>query len=83
MADITYSEHEIQSTRTRIVLSVWEPHQPEVVIVFTPATMVHPLMYEPLLAECGNICARALVPAGYHYGRKPRGLSHRGHCGGG
>ena len=42
MANVTYSEHKIESTGTRIVLSVWEPMEsveptepktPEVVIV--------------------------------------------------
>jgi len=31
--NVTYSEHSLSSTRTQIVLSVWEPKEPEVVIV--------------------------------------------------
>jgi alpha-beta hydrolase superfamily lysophospholipase len=46
---IAYSEHTVTSGGARIVLSVWEPLAPEAAIVFVPATMVHPLYYEPLL----------------------------------
>ena len=67
-----YSEHEIESTGTRIVLSVWEPAKPEVVIIFTPATMVHPLMYEPLLS---GFAERGFAVVGVHpigHGKSPR-----------
>ena len=70
--NIEYTEHEIESTRTRIVLSVWEPKEPTVVIVFTPATMVHPLMYEPLLS---GFAERGFAVVGVHpvgHGKSPR-----------
>jgi len=75
MANVTYSELEIESTGTRIVLSVWEPMEPvvpEVVIVFTPATMVHPLMYEPLLS---GFAKQGFAVVGVHpigHGKSPR-----------
>ena len=75
MANTIYSEQEIESTRTRIVLSIWEPKEskePKAVIVFTPATMVHPLMYQPLLS---GFAERGLVVVGVHpvgHGKSPR-----------
>ena len=72
MENVEYSEHSINSTRTQIVLSVWEPKEPEVVIVFTPATMVHPLLYEPLLA---GFAKRGFAVVGVHpvgHGKSPR-----------
>jgi len=75
MENVVYSEHEIESTRTRIVLSVWEPKEPEAVIVFTPATMVHPLMYEPLLS---GFAERGFAVVGVHpvgHGKSPRDVA--------
>jgi len=72
MQNIQYSEHEIESTNTRIVLSIWEPEKPTLVIVFTPATMVHPLMYEPLLS---GFAERGFAVVGVHpigHGKSPR-----------
>jgi alpha-beta hydrolase superfamily lysophospholipase len=72
MKDITYSEHEIKSGKTRVVLSVWEPPEPEAVIVFIPATMIHPLLYEPLLS---GFAERGFAVVGVHpvgHGKSPR-----------
>jgi pimeloyl-ACP methyl ester carboxylesterase len=72
MTSVEYSEHEIESTNTRIVLSVWEPVQPALVIVFMPATMVHPLMYESLLS---GFAKHSLAVVGVHpvgHGKSPR-----------
>ena len=44
-----YSEQEIISNGARIVLSIWVPPNPTATLVFIPATMVHPLFFEPLL----------------------------------
>ncbi|MDR1940787.1 MAG: alpha/beta hydrolase [Endomicrobium sp.] len=67
-----YSECEILSGGARIVLSVWEISKPEAVIVFIPATMVHPLIYERLL--CGfaerGFCVVGVHPVGH--GKSPR-----------
>jgi len=74
MQTVLYSEHKIKSTRTQIVLSVWEPKEPSLVIVFTPATMVHPLMYEPLLQEFAK---RGFAVVGVHpigHGKSPRNV---------
>ena len=74
MENILYSEHEIESTRTHIVLSVWEPTNPEAVIVFTPATMVHPLMYQPLLS---GFAQRGIAVVGVHpigHGKSSRNI---------
>jgi alpha-beta hydrolase superfamily lysophospholipase len=70
-----YSEHEIGSAGARIVLSVWEPDGPDApvaVIVFFPATMVHPLFYEALLK---GFAARGFAVVGIHpvgHGKSPR-----------
>ncbi|MDR1205825.1 MAG: alpha/beta fold hydrolase [Peptococcaceae bacterium] len=69
-----YSEHEIPSGGARIVLSVWEPPAPETAVVFIPATMVHPLYYEPLLR---GFAERGFAVAGLHpvgHGKSPRGV---------
>jgi len=71
---MTYSEHEIKSGSACITLSVWEPQEPEAVIIFVPATMVHPLLYEPLLsgfAESG-FAVIGLHPVGH--GKSSRGV---------
>jgi alpha-beta hydrolase superfamily lysophospholipase len=62
-----YSEHAVTSGGARIVLSVWEPPAPEAAVVFIPATMVHPLYYEPLLR---GFAAVGLHPVGH--GKSPR-----------
>ena len=67
-----YSEHSIQSGNTEIVLSVWEAEQPDAAIIFIPATMVHPLFYEPLLA---GFAERGFTVVGVHpvgHGKSPR-----------
>ena len=72
MSEIEYSEHEISSGISRIVLSIWEPENPKAVIVFIPATMVHPLFYEPLLS---GFAERGLAVVGIHpicHGKSPR-----------
>ena len=72
MPNIKYSEHEIESTKTHIVLSVWEPENPSFIVVFTPATMVHPLMYKPLLS---GFAERGFAVVGVHpigHGKSPR-----------
>ena len=69
---VAYSEHSIVSGKTKIVLSIWEPAEPEAVIVFVPASMLHPLCYEPLLrgfAEKG-FAVVGLHPVGH--GKSPR-----------
>ena len=69
-----YSEHEIQSGYARITLSVWEPQEPEAVIVFIPATMVHPLFYEPLLS---GFAERGFTVVGVHpvgHGKSSRNI---------
>jgi alpha-beta hydrolase superfamily lysophospholipase len=67
-----YSEHQLSSAGTSIVLSVWAVTQPEAVIVFIPATMVHPLFYEPLLEEFAKsgFTVVGLHPVGH--GKSPR-----------
>ena len=72
MPDTEYSEHVIQSGQSHIVLSVWEPREPEAVVIFIPATMIHPLVYESLLlcfAEQG-FAVVGLHPVGH--GKSPR-----------
>ena len=75
MSKVIYSEQEIESTRTRIVLSIWEPKESKelkAVIVFTPATMIHPIMYQPLLS---GFAENGLVVVGVHpvgHGKSPR-----------
>jgi pimeloyl-ACP methyl ester carboxylesterase len=67
-----YSEHEIKSGNTNIVLSVWEAKEAIAVIVFIPGTMVHPLYYETLLEEFRK-CDFTVVgvhPVGH--GKSPR-----------
>jgi alpha-beta hydrolase superfamily lysophospholipase len=67
-----YSEHSRPSTGTSVVLSVWEAAQPEAVIVFIPATMVHPLFYESLLE---GFAAKGFTVVGLHpagHGKSPR-----------
>ncbi|MCL2637813.1 MAG: alpha/beta hydrolase [Oscillospiraceae bacterium] len=74
MENVTYSEHEIQSGKARVVLSVWEPEEPKAVIVFVPATMIHPLMYKPLLS---GFAERGLAVVGLHpvgHGKSPRNI---------
>ncbi|MDR1821049.1 MAG: lysophospholipase [Oscillospiraceae bacterium] len=69
-----YSEHIIPSAGTQIVLSVWEPEKPQAVIVFIPATMVHPLFYETLLADFAE---NGFAVVGVHpvgHGKSPRGV---------
>jgi pimeloyl-ACP methyl ester carboxylesterase len=69
---ISYSEHKVLSTGTQIILSVWECDAPEAVIVFIPATMVHPLFYEPLLR---GFAERGFAVVGVHpvgHGKCPR-----------
>jgi len=74
MESIIYSEHEIQSGKARVVLSVWEPQEPEAVIIFIPATMIHPLMYKPLLS---GFAERGFAVVGLHpvgHGKSPRNI---------
>ena len=52
--EIEYYEHEINSGGARIVLSAWARPQPVASLVFIPATMVHPLIYEPMLNCLAN-----------------------------
>jgi alpha-beta hydrolase superfamily lysophospholipase len=76
LEQIAYSEHTITSGDARIVLSVWEPSAPEAVIVFVPATMVHPLYYEPLLR---GFAERGFAVIGLHpvgHGKSPRDVKH-------
>ncbi|MDR0876096.1 MAG: alpha/beta fold hydrolase [Clostridiales Family XIII bacterium] len=71
-SDLHYSEYTIPSGGTRIVLSVWEPPRPDAVIVFVPATMVHPLFYETLLS---GFAERGFAVVGVHpvgHGKSPR-----------
>jgi alpha-beta hydrolase superfamily lysophospholipase len=71
-AETVYSEHNITSGGARIVLSVWEPSAPEATVVFIPATMVHPLYYEPLLS---GFAERGFAVVGLHpvgHGKSPR-----------
>jgi alpha-beta hydrolase superfamily lysophospholipase len=58
-----YAEHATTSGGARIVLSVWEPPSPNAAIVFIPATMVHPLYYEPLLR---GFAERGFAVVGLH-----------------
>ena len=72
---IEYSEHKIESGQSNIVLSVWEPQEPEAAIVFIPATMLHSLCYEPLLR---GFAERGYAVAGLHpigHGKSPRGMN--------
>jgi alpha-beta hydrolase superfamily lysophospholipase len=72
--NIIYSEHEIKSGGSNIVLSVWEPPAPEAAIVFIPATMVHPLFYEALLS---GFAERGYAVVGVHpvgHGKSPRNI---------
>ncbi|MDR1322517.1 MAG: alpha/beta hydrolase [Gracilibacteraceae bacterium] len=73
IAETLYSEHAVTSGGARIVLSVWEPPSaPEAAIVFIPATMVHPLYYEPLLR---GFAERGFAVVGLHpvgHGKSPR-----------
>jgi pimeloyl-ACP methyl ester carboxylesterase len=72
--NIAYSEHEIQSGKSCIVLSLWEPQSPKAVLVFIPATMLHPLMYKPLLS---GFAARGIAVVGVHpvgHGKSPRDI---------
>jgi alpha-beta hydrolase superfamily lysophospholipase len=67
-----YAECEIPFAGTRIVLSVWEPAEPEATIIFIPATMTHPLFYEPLLR---GFAERGFAVVGVHpigHGKSPR-----------
>ena len=71
---IEYSEHKIESGNTKIVLSLWEPKEPEAAIVFIPATMLHSLCYEPLLR---GFAERGYAVAGLHpigHGKSPRDM---------
>jgi alpha-beta hydrolase superfamily lysophospholipase len=63
MVTINYFERTIESGKSPIVLSVWTPPAPEAAIVFIPATMVHPLFYEPLLR---GFAERGLAVVGVH-----------------
>jgi alpha-beta hydrolase superfamily lysophospholipase len=50
---------------------VWEPPAPEAAVVFIPATMVHPLYYEPLLS---GFAERGFAVVGLHpvgHGKSP------------
>ena len=58
-----YSEHKIVSGNAEIVLSIWDHEEPEAAIVFVPATMIHPLFYEPLLR---GLTARGYAVVGLH-----------------
>ncbi|MDR1069809.1 MAG: lysophospholipase [Gracilibacteraceae bacterium] len=72
--ETAYSEYNITSGGARIVLSVWEPSAPETAVVFVPATMVHPLYYEPLLR---GFAERGFAVVGLHpvgHGKSPRGV---------
>ena len=60
---VEYFEHGIVSGGNNIVLSIWESPDPEAVIVFIPATMTHPLPYEPLLR---GFAERGFAVAGLH-----------------
>ena len=76
----TYMEFTIQSGNTQIVLSVWETPTPEAVIVFIPATMVHPLFYEPLLS---SFAERGFTVVGLHpvgHGKSPRDVKRYTIC---
>jgi len=69
---VEYYEQEIGSGGARIVLSVWSGKSPSAVIVFIPATMVHPIFYEKLLrgfARAG-LAVVGLHPVGH--GKSPR-----------
>jgi hypothetical protein len=46
---VRYVEAAIRSAGTEIVFSLWEAPDPVGAVVFSPATMVHPLFYAPLL----------------------------------
>jgi len=50
-----------------VVLLVWEPQNPVASLLFIPATMVHPLFYEPLLLNFANegFAVIGLHPAGH------------------
>ncbi len=67
-----YNEVSIPSSGTEIVLSLWEADHAEGVIVFMPATMVHPLFYKDLL-HC--FAAEGFHVVGVHpvgHGKSPR-----------
>ena len=72
-AEVEYSEHEINSGKTRIVLSLWQPAaKAKAALIFIPATMVHPLFYEELLS---GFARNGLVVVGVHpvgHGKSPR-----------
>ncbi|MDR1723543.1 MAG: lysophospholipase [Tannerella sp.] len=58
-----YFEQTISSGGIDIVLSVWEASDAKAVIVFVPATMVHPLFYKPLLQ---GFAERGITVVGVH-----------------
>jgi alpha-beta hydrolase superfamily lysophospholipase len=72
---IRYAETAIRSTGTDIVLSLWEVPDPPGVIVFSPATMVHPLFYAPLLE---GFAGEGFTVVGVHpvgHGKSPRNIN--------
>ena len=76
----TYMEFTIPSGNTQVVLSVWETPTPEAVVVFIPATMVHPLFYEPLLS---GFAERGFTVVGLHpvgHGKSPRDVKRYTIC---
>jgi pimeloyl-ACP methyl ester carboxylesterase len=67
-----YAETAIRSTGTNIMLSLWEAPDPLGVIVFSPATMVHPLFYASLLE---GFAGEGFTVVGVHpvgHGKSPR-----------
>jgi alpha-beta hydrolase superfamily lysophospholipase len=70
--NVRYAETTIRSAGGEIVLSLWEAPEPLAVIVFSPATMVHPLFYAPLLEGFAGegFTVTGVHPAGH--GKSPR-----------
>ncbi|MDR1618205.1 MAG: lysophospholipase [Treponema sp.] len=69
---VRYDEGVINSAGTEIVLSLWEAPDPLAVVVFSPATMVHPLFYTPLLE---GLAGTGFNVVGVHpvgHGKSPR-----------
>jgi alpha-beta hydrolase superfamily lysophospholipase len=70
--EIRYTETSISSAGSEIVLSLWETPRPLGVIVFSPATMVHPLFYRSLLE---SFAGEGFNVTGVHpvgHGKSPR-----------
>ncbi|MBN1376184.1 MAG: alpha/beta fold hydrolase [Dehalococcoidia bacterium] len=69
---MSYRETLINSTGTRICLSIWENGGNCPVVIFTPGTMVHPLFYEEFL---GHLSLKGFTILGVHpvsHGKSPR-----------